>query len=123
MSAAIGFVLLNPGKHPIKFAGSDFPAAKLTYTGEIHFKRRTTVGAIQLRPLRQWLRVSVSYERPILTPAAQAVLRSADDIAGLVHSIVVTLRPDTYRDRVVKSVLFDFHRLDGIDYTPVQGIT
>src|SRR6266850_4086094 len=55
--------------------------------------------------------LAIANECPILTPVSKFTFRSANDLATLVNSVIVTLRANAQRYCVVERVLLQLHRL------------
>src|SRR2546427_300447 len=111
MSTCVGLILFNFRKHPIEIARGYLAAAEFANAGSVYLKRRATIRTIQVRACGRRPGSAIPYKRPIFAPAAHSALRTAHDPAAAVDCIVVTFGPDAQRDSVVKSILFDLHRL------------
>src|SRR6266545_6962258 len=122
MSTCVRFILLDSRQHPIKLARGYLAPAEFTNAASVHLQRTATIGTIQVGSRGRRLRLSIADKCPVFRPAAQILVRAADDLSGLVGSVVVTLCPDAQRNGVVERVFLDLHRLHRGDCDLVKNV-
>ena len=122
MSACIGFVLFNPRQHPIKLSRGYLSAAEFTNAGIVYLERRATVRTIQVCLSRSRLGIPAANKRPVFTPGSEIGLGTTNDVTALVNGVIVALRSDSQRDRIVKLVFRDLHWLQRGDLALVERV-
>src|SRR5437867_7843862 len=110
-STCVGFVLFDLRQHPIEFTRGYLAAAEFTNAARVDFQRSAAVWTIQISSGWQRLRLPVADKRPVLAPAPQAILRTANDAAVRIYGVIISLGSDAQRYCVIERVFLELHRL------------